>query len=88
MYELQINLNICRQTLAAIPADILEQVKAEAENYEVIGIDEGQFVSWNNLEGSKLYCKLILFWVQIISNDRTVQQRCINNYIIIFFFTF
>ncbi|XP_022317984.2 thymidine kinase, cytosolic-like isoform X2 [Crassostrea virginica] len=32
-----------RQTLAAIPADILEQVKAEAENYEVIGIDEGQF---------------------------------------------
>ena len=45
MYELQINLDICRQTLAAIPADILEQVKAEAENYEVIGIDEGQFVS-------------------------------------------
>ncbi|XP_062581001.1 thymidine kinase, cytosolic-like isoform X2 [Saccostrea cucullata] len=32
-----------RQTLPAIPADVLEQIKAEAENYEVIGIDEGQF---------------------------------------------
>lgn len=32
-----------RQTLSAIPADVLDQVKAEAENYEVIGIDEGQF---------------------------------------------
>ena len=41
----RLTFDICRQTLAAIPADILEQVKAEAENYEVIGIDEGQFVS-------------------------------------------
>ncbi|XP_061181803.1 thymidine kinase, cytosolic-like [Saccostrea echinata] len=32
-----------RQTLPAIPTDVLEQIKAEAENYEVIGIDEGQF---------------------------------------------
>ncbi|XP_048757601.2 thymidine kinase, cytosolic-like isoform X2 [Ostrea edulis] len=32
-----------RQTLPAIPADVLDEVKAEAENFEVIGIDEGQF---------------------------------------------
>lgn len=35
-----------RQTLAAIPADVLDQVKSQAENFDVIGIDEGQFVSW------------------------------------------
>lgn len=34
-----------RQTLAAIPADVLDQVKSQAENFDVIGIDEGQFVS-------------------------------------------
>lgn len=32
-----------RQTLAAIPADVLDQVKSQAENFDVIGIDEGQF---------------------------------------------
>lgn len=36
---------LCRQTLAAIPADVLDQVKTQAENCDVIGIDEGQFVS-------------------------------------------
>lgn len=39
-------LIFCRQTLAAIPADVLDQVKSQAENFDVIGIDEGQFVSW------------------------------------------
>lgn len=40
------SVNFFRQTLAAIPADVLDQVKSQAENFDVIGIDEGQFVSW------------------------------------------
>ncbi|KAK3090711.1 hypothetical protein FSP39_013954 [Pinctada imbricata] len=32
-----------RQTLPALPADQLSDIALEAENYEVVGIDEGQF---------------------------------------------
>lgn len=34
-----------RQTLPAVAATELSTLKTEAEQYEIIGIDEGQFVS-------------------------------------------
>ena len=35
------------QTLQAVSATTLNDLKEEAANYSVIGIDEGQFVSFN-----------------------------------------
>lgn len=66
-------LIFCRQTLAAIPADVLDQVKTQAENCDVIGIDEGQFVSW-------WWALLALCWnsfdtsVKILREKRGIQN--------------
>lgn len=38
-----------KQVLAAVAATVLDDMKEEAENFSVIGIDEGQFVSFNSL---------------------------------------
>lgn len=42
----------CRQTLRASSCSVLEDIKEKAQDYSVIGIDEGQFVSFNNLSCS------------------------------------
>lgn len=43
----------CRQTLRASSCSVLEDIKEKAQDYSVIGIDEGQFVSVNNLSYSQ-----------------------------------
>ena len=43
----------CRQTLRASSCSVLEDIKEKAQDYSVIGIDEGQFVSVNNLSYSR-----------------------------------
>jgi len=40
-----------RQTLPAIPAEKLEDIAHTAENFDVVGVDEGQFVSILKLKG-------------------------------------
>lgn len=36
---------LCRVKCEAIPCTKLEEVESQAENFDVIGIDEGQFVN-------------------------------------------
>ena len=38
-------LPICRQTLPAVAAEKLSDLHGLADSYDIIGIDEGQFVS-------------------------------------------
>lgn len=41
----KIHIKVCRQTLRAIPALTLTKIYDKLLKFEVIGIDEGQFVS-------------------------------------------
>lgn len=41
-----------RQTLRASSCSVLKDIKEKAQDYSVIGIDEGQFVSVNYLSHS------------------------------------
>jgi hypothetical protein len=38
--------SISRQRMAAVPCHKLSNIKKQAMNYNIIGIDEGQFVSF------------------------------------------
>jgi hypothetical protein len=62
-----------RQTLPAIPAEKLEDIAHTAENFDVVGVDEGQFVSILKLKGM-LTVKLSGFpdmhWRDLLTSTR------------------